>query len=417
MRTSNNLAENTALGATATPAFRVREFNSDTKTIKFIPNATANALNPITELNDGVISADSVLTLTADHATNEVGIRILDTGAIDVKGSNFTIAPTSSTILTGAGVLMRTSNNLAENAVLGATATPAFRVRDFNGDTKTIKFIPNATVGALNPAVLVNNSVISADSVLTLTADGAITSGIRIADTGVVTVVGTTNTLSSTTTSITGTTLSVSASTSSTFNSFVTFNTQVPLINVDATGASTKEAVNWAVVTSRLATTVSNLLGGINTWTQSNTFNTSISQLLPFIYNFAAAQAYANTGMVGYSLTSTTRLVATVGTTSTNVASINLPAAYGMWLIEFECDFNTTTDAFYQMGLTTTSGGNPLTHSDTEAYARSASSAMTMQSQLLFKNSALSQTVYGVIRGTPASTSINTVSIRFTRLG
>ena len=416
LSTSNNVAETPTAGATSTPAFRIRNFNTDTQAIKFIPLATVDALNTITEASDSVISGHSVLTLTAEGAT-EVGIRIADTGAITIKAGTITTASTSYTLFTGNAGIMRTSNNLAENTVAGATATPAFRVRDYNGDTKTIKFIPNATVGALNPAVLVNNSVISADSVLTLTADGATTSGIRIADTGVVTVVGTTNTLSSTTTSITGTTLTVSASTSSTFNSFVTFNTQVPIINVDATGASTKEAVNWAVVTSRLATTVSNLLGGINTWTQSNTFNSSVSMLEPFIYNFAAAKTYANTGSVGYSLNNATRLVATVGTTYTNVASINLPAAYGMWLIEFECDFNTTTDAFYQMGLTTTTGGTPTTHSKTEAYARAASSAMVLQSQLLFKNTALNQTVYGVIRGTPASTAINTVAIRFTRLG
>ena len=417
MSATNNVAETPTAGATSTPAFRIRNYNDDANAIKFVPLATVNALNPITEASDSVISGSSVLTLTAEHTTNEVGIRILDTGAIDVKATTLTAASTSYTLFTGNAGIMRTTNNVIETTAAGTSALPTLRIRVFNDDTKTIKFIAKATAAALNPAVALNDGVISADSVLTLTADGATTSAVRILDTGVVNIVGVTNNLSSTTTNINSTTLAISASTSTTFNNSVTFNTQVPLINVDATGSNTKQAVNWAVVTSRLATTVSNLLGGINTWTQSNTFNTSISQLLPFIYNFTSAQAYANTGMVGYSLTSTTRLVATVGTTSTNVASINLPAAYGMWLIDFECDFNTTTDAFYQMGITTTSGGSPLTHSDTEAYARSASSAMTMQSQLLFKNSVLSQTVYGVIRGTPVSTAINTVSIRFTRLG
>jgi len=415
---TDNIAEATAGGTLATPAFTIRGRGSNSKIIKFIPNATASALNPLVAVNDGVISADTALSLTAE-GTTAVGIRIVDDGNMFIRGTTVTFPATNTnTIIYGTGVFLSATSNIAESTSNVALATPAFTVRGRSANTKTIKFIPQATVGALNPAVLVNDSVISADAVLTLTADGATTTGIRILDTGVVNVVGVTNNLGSATTNINSTTLTVSASTSSTFNSFVTFNNQVPLINIDATGTpSTKQAVNWAVVTSRLATTVSNLLGGINTWTQSNTYNTSISQLLPFIYNFAGAQAYANTGMVGYSLNNTVRLVATItGVNYTNVASIALPAAYGMWRIDFECEFSTVTDGFYSMGITTTSGGTPLVFSGQEAHARTASSGLTINTSLIFKNSALNQTVYGVARAS-LTTGIIDVAIRFTRLG
>jgi len=192
----DNVAESTNNVANATPAFKIRGRSADTKTIKFIPNATASALNPAVLVNDGVISADSVLTLTADGATAS-GIRILDTGVVNVVGTTTNLNATN-TIMAGTGAFLQATNNVAESTSNVALATPAFRIRGRSSDTKTIKFIPQATVGALNPLVLVNDGVISADTNLTLTADSTILTGIRITDVGGVYIDGVTTFLDAT---------------------------------------------------------------------------------------------------------------------------------------------------------------------------------------------------------------------------
>jgi hypothetical protein len=121
--------------------------------------------------------------------------------------------------------------------------------------------------------------------------------------------------------------------------------------------------------------------------------------------------------MVGYSLSNVIRLVTGIPVgVWTNVASINLPSAYGMWFVEFECIFSTVSDELYSIGLTTTSGGVPFGLSERDQYARSASSAMTIGTSRLIKNSALNETIYGVARSTVAC-GISQVGIRFTRLG
>jgi len=211
---TENIAESTNNVALATPAFRIRGRSNDTKTIKFIPQATVGALNPVVLVNDSVISADAVLTLTADHATNAVGIRIVDDGNIFMRGTtitSFVSGGSGNTIMYGAGAFMSATDNVAEATTNGALATPAFRIRGRSADTKIIKFIPNATVGALNPAVLVNDGVMSGTGALTLTVDSATTSGIRILSTGIVNVVGTTTNLNATQTNITGTTVNLNS--------------------------------------------------------------------------------------------------------------------------------------------------------------------------------------------------------------
>lgn len=208
LSTTNNVAETPSAGATATPAFRIRNYNDDTKAIKFVPLATVDALNPITEANDSVISGSSVLTLTAEGAT-EVGMRIADGGGIDIKGTTITAATTSYTLFSGNAGIMRTTNNVIETTAAGTSALPTLRIRVLNDDTRTIKFIAKATASALNPITVLNDGVISADSVLTLTADGATASGIRILDTGVVNILGTTTNLNATTTTFGGTTTNV----------------------------------------------------------------------------------------------------------------------------------------------------------------------------------------------------------------
>jgi len=359
---TENIAESTNNVALATPAFRIRGRSNDTKTIKFIPQATVGALNPVVLVNDGVISADTVLTLTADHVANAVGIRIVDDGNIFFRGTTATFGVeggTTNTIMYGAGVYMSTTDNCAESTSNVALATPAFRIRGFRNDAKQIKFIPNATISALNPITVVNDAVISADTVLTLTAEHATNAvGIRILDTGVVNVVGTTTNLNatnlvvsaSTATSFVNLPATTTTFTTATANQFITRNIGDALYtatggfarlssvdnaftnnnsfnsNLPTSTITTSSSVSQ-FITRTIASIYYGALSTVNTWTQTQTMNAPITLGYSTIPTFTSSQ-------IGYTFQSAVfTFNCPTASQIYQLGTISIPSA-GVWRID-----------------------------------------------------------------------------------
>jgi len=167
LSSTNNIVQSVVSGASALPPFIIRNANS-TGTIDFLPNATAASLNPIVVLGDSVIASGptgvpEALTLTANSATN-VGIRIIRTGFVDIRG-------TTTTIISNA---------------TATTAVPSLQVRNSSNPTFELSFLNNATALAVNPIVQAGDNVIYASANsgaarnLVLTTSSLTNGGIRI---------------------------------------------------------------------------------------------------------------------------------------------------------------------------------------------------------------------------------------------
>jgi hypothetical protein len=189
-------------GASAVTALTVR--NADTTgTFAFLPNATGTTLNPLVQTGDCVIASGpsntTNLTLTTNSSTN-VGIRIVRTGFVDMRGTTTTVISNATT----------------------TTATEAFIIQNSQTPNDSrISFLIAGTASAVNPMVLAGDNVIFSNSNngtlkknLVLTYYGTTATGIRInGSTDDVEVIGTTSTLKATTTNITSTTTTVSGTT------------------------------------------------------------------------------------------------------------------------------------------------------------------------------------------------------------
>ena len=405
---TNNIVRSKTSTDTATPTLII-ENSTSSKFIKFIANASVDALNPIVRVNDAVISGDTGLCLTTDN-TADSGIRITDTNVV----------------MAGTGVIMVGTNNIAEALVTTATSDPTFRVRGLGADTKTIKFIANASVNALNPFVEDGDGVISADTTLCLTADGATETGIRILDTGVVNIKGTTVNILGTPTFNTsptfsgGITIPVGATFtcngSGTIGGTFNFNA-LPFINVDATGADLDEAMNWRTTIAQINAGITNLKAAINTWSQSNTFTSALDLRLPQIYNFAAATSYTNIGNIGYRNTSTTQLVTqNSGTPNTwvNCVTLNMPAAYGLWRYEMSVRFTGAVNGRYGVAFGSTNT-TQIPESITDMCTTQVGEYW-IKTIWLTRNTTLNQPQYGFMRSSVAVSPILQVYMSLCRV-
>lgn len=405
---TNNIIRSKITADTVTPSLII-ENSTSTKQLKFIANASVDALNPIVRVNDAVISGGTGLCLVTDN-TVDSGIRVSSTNVV----------------MSGVGVIMAGTNNIAEALVTTETADPTFRIRAQGGDTKTIKFIANSSVNALNPVVEAGDGVISADTTLCLTADGTTEVGIRILDTGIVNIRGSTINMNAGT-------LNLSANTN--FNSVTipagqtftcngpgtiagTFNfNALPFINVDATGADLDEAMNWRTTIAQINSRITNLKAAINEWTQTNTFLSALDLRIPFIYNFAAATPYSNIGNLGYRTTSTTRLTPNnSGTPNTfvNCVSLNCPATFGLWSFVLSVRFTAAVSGRYGVafGSTTTT---QIPESITEMCTTVAGDYW-IRTTWLTRNSVINQPLHGFIKSSVATSPISQVDMTLCRI-
>jgi hypothetical protein len=144
----------------------------------------------------------------------------------------------------------------------------------------------------------------------------------------------------------------------------------------------------------------------------------NISTLLPVNFTWGSAQTYG-ANSVGYTLNNQTRVTSLCsGTAGTFVdaASITLPAAYGVFLVEFSCLFSAAASSFSTVAIGTTSL-TPLVQSRQVNQTAVVQANYYCRTTCVVANTALSATIYGVAASSVANAPITSVDIRYRRIG
>jgi len=443
--TADTISITQQLGTSTTfvPVFKLTNQQTIPSIIFMLLNAIAGSANSCVLTGDAVIySNPTPLVLTTANAGG-TGIRIT---ATDVA-------------FTGTTTTLNAAQTIVKSPQTASSSNVAFAVINsvVSPNNNTINMACNLSVGNYNGIVATGDSAIFSGgavgtSNLVLTTHSNTPVGVRITPT-TTTISGTSTTLASATTIFSGTaTFNTNLPTSiltgtptatqiapvamlnnlysalvsggyarltsgNDFTSTNLFSAFCPSSSVDATAVDVTNLVNWRTLLVQIAAAWTTNKGSINTWTASNTFNLNISTLLPINFTWASAQTYA-AGSVGYTLNNQTRLLTTTsGTANTysNPATINFPAQYGVFLIEYTILLNAPIGT-YTIGIGPLSPG-PLTSATQVSQITSAQSAYSLKCVAVYQNTSLNQIFYGSVKSTIASVPITSVDIRYTRIG
>jgi len=207
--------------------------------------------------------------------------------------------------------------------------------------------------------------------------------------------------------------------TSASISSTWTF-TALPFINVDATGADLDEAMNWRTTIAQIGVGVTNLKAAINTWAASNTFTTFLTTNEPFNLVFNAIKTYGNQSL-GFQKNNQNFQIANTGSINVykNGAIMLIEQKWGVWLILFKISLNVAANCVIHIGMGTTTAV-PLTETIVTNQTSVANADFCLQTSMIFQNTSITapgQSIFGVVKSTVLNTLVNSVDIRFVRIG
>ena len=354
--------------------------------INFACNLSAGNYNSIVQTGDsaifsGLTVGTSNLVLTT-HSNSANGIRIdASNNDVSIYGSTTSL---NGTALAVSSSTATTFVNLPSTTTTFTTATANQFITKNIGDTSYLQPL----TGGYARLTTVNNTFTNSNAF-----DGGITSFAA--------------------------TTSITCNAGATINGTWTY-TLIPFINVNATGADLDEAMNWRTTIAQIGVGITNLKAAINTWAASNTFSTFLTTNEPFNLVFNASKTYGNQSF-GFQKNNQNFQIANTGSINVykNGAIMLLEQKWGVWLIHFQISLNVAANAVIHIGIGNLSG-IPQTHSIVTGQTSVANAAFCLQTSIYYQNTSITapgQSMYGVVKSTILNTVVNSVDIRFVRIG